>query len=181
MTISAQILNDSIKKISETNSLLDMLLEFEKVIDDADVYAYANWDKGEVLEGPNLGRHFCTVKLLYKGKDMPDPEGAKRLLALECLVKYKKDTLLLPRKVRTFDDVEVDLRPDGSQRYKTKTIHEPCWVVEVKMPRRYVDEFSADAVEVDEDQYVDMEQQQVDQDNVVQDVIPQMPTPGLGI
>ena len=49
------------------------------------------------------------------------------------------------------------------------------------MPRRYVDEFSADAVEVDEDQYIDMEQQQVDQDNVVQNVMPQMPTPGLGI
>ena len=138
MTISAQLLNDSIKKISETNSLLDMLLEFEKVIDDADVYAYANWNKGEVLEGPDLGRHFCTVKLLYKGKDMPDPEGAKRLLALECLVKYKKDTLILPNKVRTFDDVEVDIRHDGSQRFKAKTTSQPCWVVEIKMPKALI-------------------------------------------
>jgi hypothetical protein len=38
MTISTKMLNDSIKKISDTNSLLDMLCEFEKVIDDADVY-----------------------------------------------------------------------------------------------------------------------------------------------
>ena len=30
MTISVKLLNDHIKKISETNSLLDMLLEFEK-------------------------------------------------------------------------------------------------------------------------------------------------------
>jgi len=30
MTISVKMLNDSIKKISDTNSLLDMLLEFEK-------------------------------------------------------------------------------------------------------------------------------------------------------
>ena len=65
MTISTQMLNDSIKKISETNSLLDMLCEFEKVIDDADVYAYKNWDKGEILEGPDLKRHFVNVKLLY--------------------------------------------------------------------------------------------------------------------
>ena len=62
MTISTQMLNDSIKKISETNSLLDMLCEFEKVIDDADIYAYKNWDKGEILEGPDLKRHFVLNK-----------------------------------------------------------------------------------------------------------------------
>ena len=160
MTISTKMLNDSIKKISETNSLLDMLCEFEKVIDDADVYAYKNWDKGEILEGPNLGRHFVTVKLLYKGKDMPDPDGAKRLLNLECQVKYNKDTLLSPRRVKTFDDVDVDIRPDGSQRYKAKTTSQPCWVVEIKMPRRYVDEFNADVVSVDEDNYIDQEKAQ---------------------
>ena len=111
------MLNDSIKKISETNSLLDMLCEFEKVIDDADVYAYKNWDKGEILPDRFIRHFVCNVKLLYKGKEMSDPEGAKRLLALECLNKHNKDTLLF-RKVKTFDDVDVDIRPDGSQRYK---------------------------------------------------------------
>tara|TARA_B100002019_G_C21265059_1_gene598954 strand:+ start:2500 stop:3057 length:558 start_codon:yes stop_codon:yes gene_type:complete len=185
MTISTKMLNDSIKKISETNSLLDMLCEFEKVIDDADVYAYKNWDKGEILEGPDLSRHFVNVKLLYKGKEMPDPEGAKRLLALECQVKYNKDTLLSPRKVKTFDDVDVDIRPDGSQRYKAKTKSEPCWVVEIKMPRRYVDEFNADVVAVDEDNYVDTEkaQDQGTANQIAADPMMPMvpPTPGLGI
>ena len=189
MTISTQMLNDSIKKISETNSLLDMLCEFEKVIDDADIYAYKNWDKGEILEGPvavaATTPAAVNVKLLYKGKEMPDPEGAKRLLALECQVKYKKDTLLSPRKVATFDDVDVDIRPDGSQRYKAKTTSEPCWVVEIKMPRRYVDEFNADVVAVDEDNYVDTEATQ-EQGNATdianQSTMPMMPpTPGLGI
>ncbi|MBM38663.1 MAG: hypothetical protein CMO97_06275 [Woeseia sp.] len=183
MTISTKMLNDSIKKISETNSLLDMLCEFEKVIDDADVYAYKNWDKGEVLEGPNLGRHFVSVKLLYKGKQMPDPDGAKRLLNLECQVKYNKDTLLMPRRVKTFDDVDVDIRPDGSQRYKAKTTSEPCWVVEIKMPRRYVDEFNADVVSVDEDNYVDQEkaQNQGSADAIANTPLPIPPSPGLGI
>ena len=183
MTISTKMLNDSIKKISETNSLLDMLCEFEKVIDDADVYAYKNWDKGEVLEGPNLGRHFVSVKLLYKGKQMPDPDGAKRLLNLECQVKYNKDTLLMPRKVKTFDDVDVDIRPDGSQRYKAKTTSEPCWVVEIKMPRRYVDEFNADVISVDEDNYIDQEkaQNQGSADAVANAPLPIPPSPGLGI
>src|SRR5210317_1015491 len=121
MTISANILNDSIKVISENNSLLDMLLEFEKTLDSIDLYAFKNWQKGEVLEGPTLKRHYVNVKLMYPYKSMPDPDGAKRLMARDCLVEYKKDTLVTPRKVRTFDDVDVDVRPDGSQRYKAKT------------------------------------------------------------
>ena len=74
MTISAKVLNDSIKEISDSNSLLDMLLEFEKTLDSLDLYAFKNWMKGEILEGPKLKRHFVNVKLMYPYKDMPDPD-----------------------------------------------------------------------------------------------------------
>lgn len=157
MTIAVKLLNDQIKKISDTNTLLDMLLEFEKTLDGMDLYAYHNWQEGELLEGPILGRHYVTVKLLYPGKKMPDPEGAKRLMGHDCLVKYSKDTLLTPRKVRNFEDLVVEQRPDGSMKYRAKSDSEAVWVVEIKMPRRYVDEFDNDRVELDDEQYVDME------------------------
>lgn len=157
MTIAVKMLNDSIKKISETNTLLDMLLEFEKVLDTVDVYAYKNWIKGEILEGPYLDRHWVGVKLMYPHKDMPDPDGARRLIARGGLVKYVQETLLTPVKVKTFDDVSIDVTPDGRTRYKAKTKSEPVWVVEIKLPRRYVDEFATDVIEADEDSYVDME------------------------
>ena len=61
-----KIINDNVKKISETNTLLDMLLEFEGVVDSFDLYAYKNWDKGEVIAGPKLGRYFVEhAKILY--------------------------------------------------------------------------------------------------------------------
>lgn len=157
MTIAVKMLNDHIKKISETNTLLDMLLEFEKVLDTSDIYAYKNWIKGEVLEGPKLNRHWVTVKLMYPYESMPDPDAAKRLIARDCLVKYHKDTLITPVKVKSFDDVTLEAQPDGSTRYKAKTKSEPIWVVEIKMPRRYVDEFAREVVEADEDSYVDTE------------------------
>lgn len=157
MTIAVKLLNDHVKKISETNTLLDMLLEFEKVLEDIDIYAYKNWDLGEILEGPNLDRHYVTVKLMYKQKDMPDPAGAKRLLARDCFVKYNKDSLIYPVKVKSFDDVVSEVSPDGVPRHRAKTKTEPVWVVEIKMPRRYVDEFSTEVVEADEDSYVDTE------------------------
>ena len=157
MTISVKILNDKIEEVSKTNTLLDMLLEFEKTLDKIDLYAFKNWMKGEVLEGPTVGRHYVNVKLLYPYKQMPDPEGAKRLMARDCLVKYKKDVLLSPKKVKTMDDIDITLRPDGSVRRKAKTMRENVWVVEVKMPRRYVDEFDTEVVQAAEDSYVDTE------------------------
>jgi len=157
MTIAVKMLNDHIKKISETNTLLDMLLEFEKVLDTTDIYAYKNWIKGEVLEGPKLGRHWVTVKLMYPYESMPDPDGAKRLMSRDCMIKYTKDTLITPVNVSSYDDITLETRPDGSTRYKAKTKSEPVWVVEIRMPRRYVDEFANDVVEADEDSYVDTE------------------------
>jgi hypothetical protein len=157
MTIAVKVLNDEIKKISETNSLLDMLLEFERVLDDRDIYTYKNWMKGEILEGPLFDRHYITVKLMYPEADMPDPAGAKRLFKLGCLVKYDKNTLRSPIKVKTPDDITMVPTPDGRMRTKAKTKDEPVWVVSVKMPRRYVDEFSTDTIETEEDSYVDTE------------------------
>jgi len=157
MSIAVKMLNDKIKMISETNTLLDILLEFEKVLDTIDLYAYKNWIEGEILEGPKVNRHYVTVSLMYPYDRMPDPEGAKRLMARECLVKYTKDTLITPRKPRGFEDLVVEPRADGAPRYKAKTDSKPVWVVSIKMPRRYVDEFNMDSVEVDEDSYVDME------------------------
>ena len=60
MTISVKILNDKIEEVSKTNTLLDMLLEFEKTLDKIDLYAFKNWMKGEVLEGPTVGRHYVN-------------------------------------------------------------------------------------------------------------------------
>ena len=163
MTIAVSILDNQIRKISETNTLLDMLLEFEKTLEDLDIYAYKHWELGEVLEGPIMSRHFVTVKLLYDYKEMPDPSGAKRLMEKDCLVKYQKDTLISPKKVKTFDDVEADIRTDGTVRHKAKTVSKPVWVIEVKMPRRYVDEFNSDIVEADSDNYVDTESMNAEQ------------------
>ena len=157
MTISVKILNDKITEVSKSNTLLDMLMEFEKTLDELDLYAFKNWNKGEILEGPSIGRHYVNVKLLYPLKEMPDPEGAKRLIARDCLIKYSKDTLETPRKVENFNDVEISVRPDGGQRFTPKADSNPVWIVSIDMPRRYVDEFSAQHVEAKEDEYIDQE------------------------
>ena len=78
-------------------------------------------------------------------------------MAKDCLVKFTKDTLVRPVKVKSVDDITVETRPDGSVKNRAKTESSPVWVVEVKMPRRYVDEFSSERVQIDNDNYVDLD------------------------
>jgi len=157
MTIAVKMLNDQIKKISETNTLLDMLMEFERFLDDQDIYAYKNWHTGEILEGPIFDRHYVSIKLVYDKKQMPDPAGAERLIGKECLVKYRKSEVESPVKVRSFDDVITEIGEDGMPRHRRKTVKKPVWVVEIKIPRRLVDEFDNDYINADENEYIDME------------------------
>ena len=139
MNIELKVLNDKIVEVSNDNTLLDMLMEFEKTLDELNLFAFKNWRKGEILEGPQLNRHRASIQLMFMAEDMPDPDAVKRLLARDMLVKYKKDTLIRPVKVKTYDDVEVDMKPDGGTRYKAKTTSHPVWIVQLDVPRKYID------------------------------------------
>ena len=151
-----KIINDNIRQISDTNTLLDMLLEFEGVLDTFDIYAYKNWQKGEVVNGPKLGRYFIEVHLMWKAEDMPDPEALLRLKKNDCEVKMYKDKLTKSKKIRSMEDTEVVTRGNVPRRVAKKETHD-IWMVEIKMPRRFVDEFSTEQIEAAEDAYVDME------------------------
>jgi hypothetical protein len=168
MPITAQDLNSHLRKVSEGETLLDMLLEFESVLDEVDLYAYKNWIKGEILEGPDLGRHWITTKFMYMSEDMPDPAGAQRLLSRGIKVKYTRDELKYPKKIENWDDVDPDQSYNfetggfsswgglGSVGYvKPKVLTDNVWIVEIAMPRKYVDSSMGDHVEIDDENFVD--------------------------
>ena len=179
---TAKIINDNIKKISDTNTLLDMLLEFEGVLDNIELYAYKNWNKGEVVAGPKLGRYFIEVAIMYQEKDMPDPDALLRLRKNDCEVKMYKDNLEMPRKIKSVDDTEVRVRGDNARRVAKKQSN-VVWVVEIRMPRRFVDEFNKDQIDAAEDGYVDMEQVQGANDQSLgqPDAMPQVDPMAAGL
>ena len=63
---------DNIRSIDKNGTLLDILLEFERVLDEAGLYAYKNWNLGEVAEGPKLSRYWISVKLMYPYIKIPE-------------------------------------------------------------------------------------------------------------
>jgi hypothetical protein len=119
----------NVESIYTTNSNLSVLKDFERVLDEMDLYVYDNWEEGELVSGPHVDRHWIKASFMWPKDKMPDPMGGKRLLDYGCRVKYEKTFLVEPRKVEKPDD----LRP-GTQ--KGKLDRKPVWVVEINMPKK---------------------------------------------
>ena len=69
----------NIQNLYESNSSLGILKDFERVLDELDLYAFANWKQGELVEGPIYEKYFVTCTLMWPYKRKPDTRGAKRL------------------------------------------------------------------------------------------------------
>jgi len=121
----------NVESIYEDTTAFHVLKDFERVLDELDIYVYDNWIDGELAEGPKIERHWITCKFFWPRAKMPDPMGGKRLLDYDCKITYQKATMAQPRKIRKPDDI----RP-GTRKGKLDNI--PIWIVEIMMPKKLV-------------------------------------------
>jgi len=119
----------NIQDLYENNSSLAVLKDFERVFEETDMYAYENWEDGELAYGPKVDRHWITAGFMWDRDKMPNPIAAKRLTELGCKVKYQKSHLLEPREIRTPEDI----RPNSKKGHLDR---KPVWIVEVQMPKK---------------------------------------------
>jgi len=139
-------LKQTLDNLIDSSSDLNILLEFEEVLDNLNIYAYKNWEYGEVLAGPEVSKYWVTVTLMYPYKLMPDPDAAMRLIKHGARVFFGKDTMIEPKKIKTPDDLgEID--PESGKR-KPKKIKRPVWLVTIEMPRQFVDEFESSKITI---------------------------------
>jgi hypothetical protein len=121
----------NIEGIYDSNTSFQVLKDFERVLDELDLYVYENWEDGELAEGPKIDRHWVTCSFMWPRAKMPDPMGGKRLLDYDCKVFFRKEAVVTPRKIRE----PGDIRP-GSK--KGKLDQNPIWLVEIKMPKKLI-------------------------------------------
>lgn len=119
----------NLQTLSENNSAFNVLKDFERVLDELNVYVYDNWLDGELVEGPYVNRYDVTCKFMWSLKNAPDPKGGKLLVDYGCKVVYKKDAILMPRKIKD----PSDFRP-GTR--KGKIDEHPVWIVTIIMPKK---------------------------------------------
>jgi hypothetical protein len=48
---------DNIKDLYMSEGSLLTLMDFERVLDELDLYAFKNWQLGELVQGPDIGKY----------------------------------------------------------------------------------------------------------------------------
>jgi hypothetical protein len=140
---------ENIRDIYLSEGSLLTLLDFERVLDELDLYAFKNWQIGELVSGPDIGKYRVTCIFMWPEKLMPDPRGARRLLPFDCEVKYKKTRMKVPMKIDNPDD----FRPGT---HKARLIEKKIWLVEITMPKGLMNDIRTGSVEL-EDEEIDLE------------------------
>ena len=140
----------TIKDLYLSDGSINSLLNFERVLDEVDIYAFKNWDLGELVQGPEIKRYTITCTFMWLGDNMPDPRGANRLLPFDCTVKYKKSTMQIPVKVNGQEDFR-----EGTK--KPKIIKKDIWLVEITMPKDLITDIQTGSTEL-EGQDIDLEE-----------------------
>jgi len=119
----------NIEQIYGSNNSLNLLKDFERVIDELDLYVYENWIDGELIRGPSESRYFVECTFMWPADKMPNPKAAKILSEYGCETKWAKSMLSKVRRIETPDDI----RP-GTRKGKIDLM--PIWMVKVIMPKK---------------------------------------------
>lgn len=139
------VLKDIIKnteRIYMTDSSINTLLDFERILDELDLYSFAHWKQGELVEGPVYEKYFVTCTFMWPRKMMPDPSGAERLLSYGCEVRYRKEVLEYPVKVETPTDFEPGTK-------MPKLGKAPIWLVEIVVPKKLMQDIRKGSLELE--------------------------------
>lgn len=139
---------DTIKGVYMSDGAMSTLLDFERVMDEADVYAFKNWSTGELVDGPVVGRYNCKCIFMWPYKLMPDPRGALRLDKIGCKVTYGKGEIKVPVEVKDYEDFVPGTRYPKMAKRKV-------WFVEVVIPFELMDDIKEGSIDL-ADQTIDL-------------------------
>lgn len=170
----------TIKNVFMSDGAMSTLLDFERVLDEADLYAFKNWILGELVQGPTIGRYTVKCIFMWPYKLMPDPSAARRLASIGCNVTFAKTHIKVPVEVKNYDDFVQGTR-------YPKMIEKKVWLIQIEIPKELMNDIKEGSIdladqtiELDEiddayDEDLDKENtQQEDQAPADQDVNPDM-------
>jgi len=139
---------DNIRDIYLSEGSLLTLLDFERVLDELDIYAFKNWEIGELVAGPEISKYRVSCTFMWPENLMPDPRGARRLLPFDCIVRYKKTRIKIPIKINDPSDYQPGT-------HKARIVEKPVWLVEIVIPKALMSDIRTGSIEL-EDQDIDL-------------------------
>ena len=141
---------DNIRDIYMSDGSITTLLDFERVLDEVDIYAFKNWEIGELVAGPEITKYRVGCTFMWPEKLMPDPRGGKRLLPFDCEVNYRRVEMKIPIKITDPSDYIPGT-------HKAKIVKKPVWLVEIVMPKSLMSDIKTGSIEM-EDEDIDLEE-----------------------
>jgi hypothetical protein len=139
----------NIEHIYGSNSSLKLLKDFERVLDELDVYVYDNWLDGELVSGPTEKRYFVECVFMWPKDQMPEPKGGLRLIDYGCQVQIAESQLAYVRKIKKPDDIRPGTR-------KGKIDMQDIWMVRILMPKKLMHDINRGYTELDRNKVEDL-------------------------
>jgi hypothetical protein len=131
----------TVKGIFTSDGSMNTLLDFERVLDEADLYAFRNWELGELVQGPDVRRYSVACVFMWPYKLMPNPKGAKRLVSIGCKVKFAKSEVKVPVEIKDYDDYVPGTR---YPKMKEKAV----WFVYIEIPKVLLDDIKEGTIDL---------------------------------
>lgn len=157
---------NNIKGIYTSDGSMNILLDFERVLDESDVYAFKNWEIGELVQGPDVGRYSVSCIFMWPYKLMPNPKGGLRLTNVGCKIKFKKTKIEVPVEIKDYDDYVPGTRyPKMSEK--------EVWLVYIEIPNQLLDDIKEGSIDlagktIDLDELDDSYDEDLDKDGTTQ-------------
>jgi hypothetical protein len=169
--------NDFFKRLTDSTSLTDVLIQMEDFLDGLDLYVFKNWFEGEVVEGPIVSRYWTKMTLKYAYKEMPDPSGGERLIKHGAKVFFSKAKEETPRELES----PSDYRPGRPGKPALDELD--IWLVEIHIPRRFIEELDDDDLamyqdedDINMDHVSDARDEDIDDTDAITDNDPDAPS-----
>jgi hypothetical protein len=143
----------NIENVYGSNNSLNILKDFERVIDELDTYVYDNWIEGELVSGPIESRYWVQCTFMWPKEQMPEPQGGKRLLDYGCKVQFAETKLAKVRKIKKPDDIRPGTR-------KGKIDQDQVWMVRITMPKKLMTDINRGYRNLDKNKVEDILNQQ---------------------
>jgi hypothetical protein len=141
---------NNIRDIYMSEGSITTLLDFERVLDEVDLYAFKNWPIGELVAGPEISKYRVTCTFMWPENLMPDPRGARRLLPFDCEIEYQKKEIKIPVKITDPSDYRGGTK-------KAKLMTRQVWLVSITMPKSLMNDIRTGSIEM-EDQDIDLDE-----------------------
>lgn len=133
---------ENTRDIYMSDSAVSSLIDFERVLDEIDIYAFEHWEIGELVSGPKVSRYFTECVFMWPQNRMPDPRAAKRLTQFDCKIYYKKTTITIPVKIQSPDDFEPGTK-------LAKKVKMPVWFVKIRIPKSLMSDIRVGMIDVE--------------------------------